>query len=132
MPAPPTGISPRSPDPPWPGAGAPVSGDLAEADRWTHAAGLRLPGGEWSNDLQAPVAARHPDIARLVRLLRDTGAAVSAMSGSGSVVFGLFETRAAAMGAAVSSSAGTGQGARSSCAGSRDSEERSCTSRRMR
>jgi 4-diphosphocytidyl-2-C-methyl-D-erythritol kinase len=45
------------------------------------------------NDLQAPVEARHPEIARLVRALRAEGAAHAAMSGSGSAVFGLFERR---------------------------------------
>ena len=48
------------------------------------------------NDLEAPVAARHPEIARLVRALRLLGATHAAMSGSGSAVFGLFDTRAAA------------------------------------
>jgi len=45
------------------------------------------------NDLEAPVAARHPAIARLVRALRRRGARQAAMSGSGSAVFGLFDRR---------------------------------------
>lgn len=47
--------------------------------------------GEWVNDLQAPVTARHPRIAELVHQLGRQGARFSAMSGSGSAVFGLFD-----------------------------------------
>lgn len=43
-----------------------------------------------ANDLEAPVVARHPDIGRLVARLRDAGATLAAMSGSGSACFGLF------------------------------------------
>ena len=52
------------------------------------------------NDLEAPVAARHPQIRRLVRALRRAGATHAAMTGSGSTVFGLFDSRAAAQRAA--------------------------------
>ena len=52
------------------------------------------------NDLQAPVARRHPQIARLVGALRRLGASHAALSGSGSAVFGLFGTRVAAAAAA--------------------------------
>lgn len=52
--------------------------------------------GEWVNDLEAPVAARHPEIAELVGALGRAGASYAAMSGSGSAVFGLFPTVAAA------------------------------------
>lgn len=52
------------------------------------------------NDLQAPVAARHPRIASAVRRLRGLGAHDAAMSGSGSAVFGLFAGEAAARRAA--------------------------------
>ena len=48
--------------------------------------------GELVNDLQAPVAAHHPEIARIVGALRAAGASHAAMSGSGSAVFGLFAT----------------------------------------
>lgn len=48
------------------------------------------------NDLEPPVARRHPDIARLVSLLEECGAQAAAMSGSGSAVFGLFEKPAMA------------------------------------
>jgi 4-diphosphocytidyl-2-C-methyl-D-erythritol kinase len=49
---------------------------------------------ELANDLEEPVAARHPEIARLVAALRRYGARHAAMSGSGSAVFGLFDHRA--------------------------------------
>src|ERR1051325_6797735 len=52
------------------------------------------------NDLQAAVAKRHPEIARLVRLLTGAGAAEAAMSGSGSAVFGLFPSKRTASAAA--------------------------------
>jgi 4-diphosphocytidyl-2-C-methyl-D-erythritol kinase len=71
------------------GAGKPY------ADRLAH---NRLIRGtrEAGNDLQPPVAARHPTISRLVRGLERSGALAAAMSGSGSVVFGLFDARATA------------------------------------
>jgi 4-diphosphocytidyl-2-C-methyl-D-erythritol kinase len=53
------------------------------------------------NDLQDVVAARHPEIASLVRLLRRRGADHAAMSGSGSAVFGLFRSDRAARAAAA-------------------------------
>ena len=56
---------------------------------------------EVGNDLEAPVAARHPEIARIVRALRAGRAVQAAMSGSGSAVFGLFERRADAARAAA-------------------------------
>jgi len=49
------------------------------------------------NDLERPVAKRHPEIARLVGALRGAGASQAAMTGSGSAVFGLFDGRRAAM-----------------------------------
>src|SRR5262249_55962675 len=52
------------------------------------------------NDLEAPVAARHPQIRRIVNALRKAGAGHAAMTGSGSTVFGLFEKRGAAARAA--------------------------------
>jgi 4-diphosphocytidyl-2-C-methyl-D-erythritol kinase len=42
------------------------------------------------NDLEAPVARRHPDVAEMVAACRREGAQVAAMTGSGSAVFGLF------------------------------------------
>jgi 4-diphosphocytidyl-2-C-methyl-D-erythritol kinase len=62
---------------------------------------VHLCGDGLSNDLEPPVATRHPDIARIVTALRRTGASHAAMSGSGSSVFGLFERRIAAAGAAA-------------------------------
>jgi len=52
------------------------------------------------NDLEAPVAARHPEIGRLVKALLRAGASHAAMSGSGSAVFGLFDRRVDASAAA--------------------------------
>ena len=48
------------------------------------------------NDLEPPVVRRHPEIGTLKTLLREAGAVAAAMSGSGSAVFGLFRTQAAA------------------------------------
>ncbi len=45
------------------------------------------------NDLQAAVARRHPEIARLVSALQSRGADAASMTGSGSAVFGLFARR---------------------------------------
>ncbi len=56
---------------------------------------------QFRNDLEPPVAARHPEIGRIVRRLRRSGAVHAAMSGSGSTVFGLFSTRPAAERAAA-------------------------------
>jgi len=82
----------------------------ADAFRWFDQAGAgrqnvttSLRGGrraEFDNDLEPAVTRRHPVIARLVRALIRAGATHAAMSGSGSAVFGLFPTRAAASAAA--------------------------------
>jgi 4-diphosphocytidyl-2-C-methyl-D-erythritol kinase len=56
----------------------------------------RIPSSEWTNDLEPPVVRHHPEIARLTRKLRMLGAFHAAMSGSGSAVFGLFDTSAGA------------------------------------
>lgn len=48
------------------------------------------------NDLEPPVVRRHPEITVLKTALKEAGAVASAMSGSGSAVFGLFRSRAAA------------------------------------
>jgi 4-diphosphocytidyl-2-C-methyl-D-erythritol kinase len=45
------------------------------------------------NDLESAVAAHHPVIARLVSALKRIGASHAGMSGSGSAVFGLFDSR---------------------------------------
>ncbi len=44
-----------------------------------------------TNDLEGPVVARHPEIGRVVARLRDSGARLAAMSGSGSACVGLFD-----------------------------------------
>lgn len=43
------------------------------------------------NDLEGPVSARHPVIGLTVARLREAGACLAAMSGSGSACFGLFD-----------------------------------------
>jgi len=48
------------------------------------------------NDLEYPVVKHHPAIGRIKQSLIDAGATFSAMSGSGSAVFGLFERADAA------------------------------------
>ena len=60
-------------------------------------ASLRRAARDWeaiaaiaTNDLQPAVAARHPVIETYCAVLRDAGARVALMSGSGSAVFGLF------------------------------------------
>ena len=53
-------------------------------------------GRELVNDLEPVVSERHPEIARIVTRLRNAGASQAAMSGSGSTVFGLFRSHAAA------------------------------------
>jgi len=53
-----------------------------------------------SNDLEPPVVERHPVIGKLKNQLMKMGAAMAAMSGSGSTVFGVFTSERAARGAA--------------------------------
>jgi 4-diphosphocytidyl-2-C-methyl-D-erythritol kinase len=81
-----------------------------EAYRWfdldgpaPRAARRRPPLASWPawagalhNDLEAPVARRHPAISGVVRALRRLGAGHAAMTGSGSAVFGIFADPAAA------------------------------------
>jgi 4-diphosphocytidyl-2-C-methyl-D-erythritol kinase len=57
---------------------------------------LALHGKELINDLEPVIANRHPQIARIVSRLRRSGASHAAMTGSGSTVFGLFASEAAA------------------------------------
>lgn len=59
------------------------------------------PYGDGGNDLEGPVAARFPAIGRLVAGFRRHGAHWAAMSGSGSVCFGLFRSKTAANRAAA-------------------------------
>ncbi len=65
-----------------------------DAYEWWDAADASPSPG--ANDLERVVAARHPEIARLVAKLRRAGAREAAMSGSGSAVFGLFDGQRAA------------------------------------
>jgi 4-diphosphocytidyl-2-C-methyl-D-erythritol kinase len=55
-----------------------------------------IDGEDIVNDLEPVVAARHPEIARVVTRLRGAGAVHAAMTGSGSTVFGLFASEQAA------------------------------------
>jgi 4-diphosphocytidyl-2-C-methyl-D-erythritol kinase len=48
------------------------------------------------NDLEAPVARRHPELIEIRRALEGAGAEAAAMTGSGSTVFGFFGTRSSA------------------------------------
>jgi 4-diphosphocytidyl-2-C-methyl-D-erythritol kinase len=48
------------------------------------------------NDLEAPIARRHPELVEMKTALREAGAVAAAMSGSGSAMFGLFRDRRAA------------------------------------
>jgi 4-diphosphocytidyl-2-C-methyl-D-erythritol kinase len=45
------------------------------------------------NDLEPPIARRHPEIDQMKAALRRAGALAASMSGSGSAVFGLFQRR---------------------------------------
>jgi 4-diphosphocytidyl-2-C-methyl-D-erythritol kinase len=90
----------------------PFGVSTAEAYSWyddDRAAGLKEPreiqvlpvpwptrAAQMINDLEPPVVRRHPEIAVLKAALREAGAIAAAMSGSGSAVFGLFRSRAAA------------------------------------
>ena len=90
----------------------PFGVSTAEAYSWydeDRAAGLRetrefqtLPvpwpsrAAQMINDLEPPVMRRHQEIGALKQQLRDLGATAATMSGSGSAVFGLFRSRAAA------------------------------------
>jgi 4-diphosphocytidyl-2-C-methyl-D-erythritol kinase len=67
------------------------SGPSSEGER----GGSGSPGA-WRNDLEPGVALRHPDVAAIARQLRMSLARFAAMTGSGSVVFGLFDSAEAA------------------------------------
>jgi 4-diphosphocytidyl-2-C-methyl-D-erythritol kinase len=64
-------------------------------------AAQRADDSQLVNDLEAPVGRRHPEIGRLIRALRRSGASHAAMTGSGSTVFGLFSRRNDAIEAAA-------------------------------
>ncbi len=106
----------------------PYGVSTAEAYAWydeDRAAGLRehrepqlLPvpwptrAAQMINDLEPPVVRRHPEIGGLKTLMRESGAVAAAMSGSGSAVFGLFRSHAAAARAVKPLSRFAGAGAR--------------------
>ncbi len=52
-----------------------------------------------TNDLEASVVARRPQVGELIARLRDSGALAAAMTGSGAAVFGLFAGEQAALAA---------------------------------
>ena len=67
-----------------------------EAFGWWDAKKHRKARPAVANDLEAVVAAHHPIVKRLTHALKREGASLASLSGSGSAVFGLFSTRAAA------------------------------------
>lgn len=56
---------------------------------------VRQPIDTWReelvNDFEAPIFAKHPELAEIKQKLYDLGAAYAAMSGSGSAIFGIFK-----------------------------------------
>src|SRR5262249_54993711 len=65
------------------------------------------PPSALTNDLEKPVNARHPDIAKLIGRLRRLGASQAMMTGSGSAVFGLFDRAPVARAAATALAGGS-------------------------
>jgi 4-diphosphocytidyl-2-C-methyl-D-erythritol kinase len=65
------------------GVSGPASGDHLDVGWPTGPIRLR-------NDLQAPVARRHPLIAEMLGAIRHAGARAASMTGSGSTIFGVF------------------------------------------
>ena len=70
-----------------------------EASRLNDAASA-IAGGRWEllnqvgvNSLQAPAAGMLPEISQLIETLKSNGALFAQMSGSGSAVFGVFDTK---------------------------------------
>lgn len=72
------------------------AGHAGRADRRSEGGAARGHGRELTNDLEPAVTARYPRISRLISRLRAAGASRAAMSGSGSAVFGLFDSRSRA------------------------------------
>ncbi|HEY6005403.1 MAG TPA: 4-(cytidine 5'-diphospho)-2-C-methyl-D-erythritol kinase [Anaeromyxobacter sp.] len=76
-----------------------------DEDRIPHAPSVPLRTAAWRpgilrNDLEPPCVERHPSLSGLMGLLVEHGARPVIMSGSGPTVFGLYESRWAARGAA--------------------------------
>lgn len=59
--------------------------------------GWRRHPGRLRNDLEGPVVRRYPEIGAIAACLRQAGALQAALTGSGSVVFGLFRSRSQAI-----------------------------------
>ena len=78
-----------------------------ELDRGVVRAPQHVPGpwpsraAQMINDLEPPIARRHPEIDQMTAALRRAGALAAAMSGSGSAVFGLFQRKSDAERAAA-------------------------------
>ena len=85
---PPFGVSTR--DRPTAGTMKRQAADAAPSTAELGAVERRRRRAEFGNDLEAPVAARHPEIRGHRRRLRGARRALAAMSGSGSACFGLF------------------------------------------
>lgn len=81
------------------------AGGMAGHDETDAGAGWPRAVEAWRNDLEAPVVARHPEIGWLAAQLRAHGARHAAMTGSGSAVFGLFDSRERAERAAAAAAA---------------------------
>lgn len=59
---------------------------LADLDTWHSVASLA------TNDFEPPVTAHHPNLSTGLSSLRDAGAAIALLSGSGSTLFGIFDS----------------------------------------
>jgi 4-diphosphocytidyl-2-C-methyl-D-erythritol kinase len=76
-------------------------GRADELVRLLDTVGLRSAGAAFFNSLEAPALHKYPVLALYQEFFRQTGAAATLMSGSGSTTFAIFETRAAAEEAAA-------------------------------
>jgi 4-diphosphocytidyl-2-C-methyl-D-erythritol kinase len=68
---------------------------------WSLPATAGAQGSGLSNDFERPVFQRHPQLARIKRVLLQRGATEASLAGSGSAVFGVFPSPALARRAAV-------------------------------
>lgn len=66
---------------------APAALSLDDLDRWDRIADLAV------NDLEPVVVKRHPVVGECVARLREAGARIARMTGSGSTAFGMFDRR---------------------------------------
>lgn len=88
------GTAAAAPAPPPPSSlsfPAPQLLSLADLATWSSVAPLA------TNDFEPVVSARHPEIAASISSLRAAGAALTLMSGSGSTVFGVFDSAPGAL-----------------------------------